>query len=150
MGGAVTRAVVDDGEIDGVGAVGDSHAGACGPGVLEGIGEPLLDDPMGRDVDPWWQIEGGPFDRDLDWQPRAAHRRGQLVDATQAWLGASEMSGSSWRSNGRGGRLHDALPDAHYVEIDGGPHVLCVTHAEEVNRELLAFLRQPAPVAGAA
>jgi non-heme chloroperoxidase len=60
------------------------------------------------------------------------------------------MSGSSWRSNGRGGRLHDALPDAHYVEIDGGPHVLCVTHAEEVNRELLAFLRQPAPVAGAA
>jgi non-heme chloroperoxidase len=29
------------------------------------------------------------------------------------------------------------------VEIDGGPHVLCVTHAEEVNHELLAFLRQP-------
>ena len=46
--------------------------------------------------------------------------------------------------DGQGRRLHAALPDARYVEIDGGPHVLCVTHAEEVNRELLAFLRQPA------
>jgi non-heme chloroperoxidase len=49
--------------------------------------------------------------------------------------------------DGQGRRLHAALPEARYVEIDGGPHVLCVTHAEEVNRELLAFLREPAPVA---
>ena len=42
--------------------------------------------------------------------------------------------------DGQGRRLHAALPDAHYVEIDGGPHVMCVTHADEVNRELLAFL----------
>jgi non-heme chloroperoxidase len=41
---------------------------------------------------------------------------------------------------GQGRRLHAALPDARYVEIEGGPHVLCVTHADEVNRELLAFL----------
>ena len=41
---------------------------------------------------------------------------------------------------GQGRRLHAALPDAHYVEIEGGPHVMCVTHAAEVNRELLAFL----------
>jgi non-heme chloroperoxidase len=47
---------------------------------------------------------------------------------------------------GQGRRLHAALPDARYVEIDGGPHVMCVTHAKEVNRELLAFLSQPAPV----
>ena len=52
--------------------------------------------------------------------------------------------------DGQGRRLHAALPDAHYVEIDGGPHVMCVTHAEEVNRELLAFLRQPAPVGAGA
>ena len=51
---------------------------------------------------------------------------------------------------GQGRRMHAALPDAHYVEIDGGPHVMCVTHAPEVNRELLAFLRQPAPVSSAA
>ena len=52
--------------------------------------------------------------------------------------------------DGQGRRLHAALPDAHYVEIEGGPHVMCVSHAEEVNRELLAFLRQLAPVAAAA
>jgi non-heme chloroperoxidase len=48
--------------------------------------------------------------------------------------------------DGQGRRLHAALPDAHYVEIDGGPHVMCVTHAQEVNRELLTFLRQTAPI----
>jgi non-heme chloroperoxidase len=52
--------------------------------------------------------------------------------------------------DGQGRRLHAALPDAHYVEIDGGPHVMCVTHAAEVNQELLAFLRQTAPVGAAA
>ncbi len=41
--------------------------------------------------------------------------------------------------------MHAALPDARYVEIDGGPHVMCVTHANEVNHELLTFLRQPEP-----
>ena len=50
---------------------------------------------------------------------------------------------------GQGRRLHAALPDARYVEIEGGPHVMCVTHAEEVNRELLAFLREPANVLAA-
>lgn len=47
---------------------------------------------------------------------------------------------------GQGRRLHAALPDAKYVEIEGGPHVMCVTHAQEVNRELLAFIGQPAAV----
>jgi non-heme chloroperoxidase len=42
--------------------------------------------------------------------------------------------------DGQGRRLHAELPSARYVEIDGGPHVLCVSHAAEVNRELLAFL----------
>src|SRR3984957_921268 len=51
---------------------------------------------------------------------------------------------------GQGRRLHAALPDAHYVEIDGGPHVMAVTHAHEVNEQLLAFLRQPASAAAAA
>jgi non-heme chloroperoxidase len=48
---------------------------------------------------------------------------------------------------GQGRRLHAALPDAHYVEIEGGPHVMCVTHAMEVNRELLAFVGHTTPVA---
>ena len=42
--------------------------------------------------------------------------------------------------DGQGRRLHAALPAAHYVEIHGGPHVMCVSHAAEVNRELLTFL----------
>jgi non-heme chloroperoxidase len=46
--------------------------------------------------------------------------------------------------DGQGRRLHAALPDARYVEIEGGPHVLGVTHAAELNRELLAFLAAPA------
>lgn len=41
---------------------------------------------------------------------------------------------------GQGRRLHAALPAARYVEIDGGPHVMCVTHTAEVNAELLGFL----------
>lgn len=40
----------------------------------------------------------------------------------------------------QGRRAHAAMPDAEYVEIDGGPHVMTVTHAAEVNRELLRFL----------
>jgi non-heme chloroperoxidase len=49
---------------------------------------------------------------------------------------------------GQGRRMHAALPDARYVEIEGGPHVMCVTHAKEVNRELLTFLHS-GPPAGA-
>jgi non-heme chloroperoxidase len=45
--------------------------------------------------------------------------------------------------DGQGRRLHTALPAARYVEIDGGPHVQCLTHAAEINRELLAFLTDP-------
>ncbi|MDP9135192.1 MAG: alpha/beta hydrolase [Actinomycetota bacterium] len=48
---------------------------------------------------------------------------------------------------GQGRRAHAALPDARYVEVDGGPHVMCVTHAAEVNRELLAFLAETSPAA---
>ena len=44
--------------------------------------------------------------------------------------------------DGQGRRLHAALPDARYVEIEGGPHVLCVTHHDDVNRELLDFLSE--------
>ncbi|MFD3537245.1 alpha/beta fold hydrolase [Streptomyces sp. NPDC058664] len=36
--------------------------------------------------------------------------------------------------------FHKALPTADYVEIDGAPHGLLWTHAEEVNTALLTFL----------
>ena len=49
--------------------------------------------------------------------------------------------------DGQGQRVHSALPEARYVEIEGAPHVMCVTHAAEVNHELLTFIAQPAAVA---
>ncbi|WP_189806970.1 alpha/beta fold hydrolase, partial [Streptomyces tanashiensis] len=36
--------------------------------------------------------------------------------------------------------FHKALPAADYVEIEGAPHGLLWTHAEEVNTALLTFL----------
>ena len=36
-------------------------------------------------------------------------------------------------------RLHQSLPRSRWVVIEGGTHGLTWTHAEEVNRELLAF-----------
>ncbi|MFC0508991.1 alpha/beta fold hydrolase [Micromonospora costi] len=36
--------------------------------------------------------------------------------------------------------FHRALPSAEYVEIEGAPHGLLWTHADEVNEALLAFL----------
>ncbi len=40
-----------------------------------------------------------------------------------------------------GRRFHEALPAADYVEIDGAPHGLLWTHADEVNEALLRFVR---------
>ena len=39
-----------------------------------------------------------------------------------------------------GRRFHQMLPDARYVEIDGAPHGLLWTHADEVNDLLVEFL----------
>ncbi|WBU39123.1 alpha/beta fold hydrolase [Homoserinibacter sp. YIM 151385] len=38
-------------------------------------------------------------------------------------------------------RFTEALPSAEYVEIEGAPHGLLATHADEVNQALLAFVR---------
>ena len=37
--------------------------------------------------------------------------------------------------------FHQAFPEAEYVEVDGAPHGMLWTHATEVNRTLLSFLR---------
>lgn len=39
-----------------------------------------------------------------------------------------------------GRRFHQELPEADYVEVDGAPHGLLWTHADEVNAALIAFL----------
>ena len=38
--------------------------------------------------------------------------------------------------------FHAAVPDADYVEVEGAPHGLLWTHADEVNEALLSFLRK--------
>ncbi|MET1006244.1 MAG: alpha/beta hydrolase [Propionibacteriaceae bacterium] len=40
--------------------------------------------------------------------------------------------------------FHAALPEADYLEIEGAPHGLLWTHADEVNAALLRFLAAPA------
>ncbi|QXQ09959.1 alpha/beta fold hydrolase [Paeniglutamicibacter sp. Y32M11] len=37
-------------------------------------------------------------------------------------------------------RFHQAFPEADYIEVEGAPHGLLWTHAEEVNAALLAFI----------
>jgi non-heme chloroperoxidase len=39
-----------------------------------------------------------------------------------------------------GERLPGRIKNVHFVIIEGGPHAICWTHAEEVNRALLDFL----------
>lgn len=39
-----------------------------------------------------------------------------------------------------GRRLRELVPDADYVEVDGAPHGLLWTHADEVNEALLRFV----------
>lgn len=39
-----------------------------------------------------------------------------------------------------GARLKEMLPGCQYIEIDGGPHGLLASHAEEVNAALVKFL----------
>jgi len=40
-----------------------------------------------------------------------------------------------------GPRTHELIPGSEYVPIQGAPHGLCWTHAEEVNAELLRFFK---------
>jgi non-heme chloroperoxidase len=45
-----------------------------------------------------------------------------------------------------GKRLPDLLKGSRLVVIKDGPHGICWTHGEEINRELLTFLKQPSAV----
>jgi pimeloyl-ACP methyl ester carboxylesterase len=38
--------------------------------------------------------------------------------------------------------FHEALPEAEYVEVEGAPHGLLWTHADDVNRALLGFVER--------
>lgn len=44
-----------------------------------------------------------------------------------------------------GERLHNILPQCQYLELDGAPHGLIVSHSEEVNQALVEFMSLRAP-----
>jgi non-heme chloroperoxidase len=39
-----------------------------------------------------------------------------------------------------GRRLHQLMPNADYVEFDGAPHGMLLTHADDVTNALMTFL----------
>lgn len=41
-----------------------------------------------------------------------------------------------------GRQTHEAIKESQYIVLDGAPHGLCWTHADEVNEALLAFSHQ--------
>ena len=98
----------------------------------------------GHPVKPW-QYQSWIAPRDPDFAAKAA----VILDLYQGYYQGTRLQpGDRILSvDGQGRRLHAALPAARYVEIDGGPHIHCVTHAAEVNRELLEFLADPTAAA---
>ena len=40
-----------------------------------------------------------------------------------------------------GARTHELIPGSEYVPVEGAPHGLCWTHADQVNAELLRFFK---------
>src|SRR5688500_14035308 len=55
LAAAVARAVIDDLENQHAGRVGDGDVDAARAGVLERVGQRLLDHPVRRQVEPRWQ-----------------------------------------------------------------------------------------------
>jgi hypothetical protein len=82
----VALAVIDDLDLKIGGRVAQRHAGVCGTGVLEGVGERFLNDPKRGDVHAGRQIERLALDGQLDRKPGRGEACQQLVDASQARL----------------------------------------------------------------
>ena len=58
----------------------------AGAGVLERVGETLLNNPIGREVDPWRERETLPVEVQLHGEPGAADLLDQRVEAVKAGL----------------------------------------------------------------
>ena len=80
------RAVVCDLELEIVRVVTEKDPGARGAGVLEGIRQRLLHDPVGGEVDARRQFSRFAFDGHLDRQSGSSHLLDQPVELPQAWL----------------------------------------------------------------
>ena len=93
------------------GAVADRHARAAPGRVLERVGQRLLHDPVGGQVDPARQRAHLALDAQLDRQPRLAHlgRRGRRR-AARLGCGASASSSSERRSMPSSRRISAIAP----------------------------------------
>ena len=80
-------AVVRDRQLDVAVAVPDDDLGMAGARVLDRVGQPLLDEPVGGEVDARRQRLGRPLDPELDGQPELARVRDQPVQVLEARLG---------------------------------------------------------------
>src|SRR5262249_16501936 len=54
--------------------------------VLEYVRRRLLEDPVGRKVQPSWQWSGSPLDADVDRQTSRAHSLDERVELAEPWL----------------------------------------------------------------
>ncbi|GAA2595679.1 hypothetical protein GCM10010424_51430 [Streptomyces lienomycini] len=57
-------------------------------------------------------------------------------------LSGTQLKGGLCFPETTGERFHEALPQAECVVLDGAPHGLLWTHAQEVTDALLAFLAE--------
>ena len=131
VAGVVAPAVVADPDLDRVVTVVEPDlGGGARPGVLEGVGEGLLDDPVDRELHARGQLGGHAVDRQVDRQPGRADlldQLGELVDARLrregglAVLAQHPEHAAHLRERlppGRADRLHRALGPLR-VGVDG-------------------------------
>ena len=69
-----------------VGAVADDHVRVAGACVLEHVRQALLNDAIGREVEPSREGVRVTFQMKLDWQSRAADLCEERVEAVEPWL----------------------------------------------------------------
>jgi pimeloyl-ACP methyl ester carboxylesterase len=84
---------------------------------------------FGKSSQPSTGYEYDTFAADLD----------KLVTALD--LSGFDLAGLSMGGGEIGPRTHELIPGSEYVPIEGAPHGLSWTHADEVNAELLRFFK---------
>jgi pimeloyl-ACP methyl ester carboxylesterase len=98
------------------------------------------EDLVERIVD--WRLESDASEQALAWQAAAVEGFDVHDRLDEIRVPALVLHGTADRvvpvENGR--LLADGLPDAHYREFDGAPHLLFVERADGVNRALREFL----------
>jgi hypothetical protein len=86
-------AVIAYRDLDGLVAIPDEHLRSLCPSVLERVGETLLDESVGSEVDAGWKRQWIALDSKLDSQPSFTRLLDQLVLTPEARLGRERLFG---------------------------------------------------------